>query len=134
MNNEGAALNADAKGIQEAIDALDRDAIDVVNALSPYSGVVQFTGFENLYWEATTGPAYRNISSGAYISEVKKLDAVNYFATDLEDAAKKNWVHQLILKIKILLMAVLLLPMRSWKMQIKWVKRQMMKRQLRSKL
>lgn len=27
-------MNADAKGIQEAIDALDRDAIDVVNALS----------------------------------------------------------------------------------------------------
>ena len=71
MNNEGAALNADAKGIQEAIDALDRDAIDVVNALSPYSGVVQFTGLENLYWETTTGPAYRNISSGAYISEVQ---------------------------------------------------------------
>ena len=89
MNNEGAALNADAKGIQEAIDALDRDAIDVVNALSPYSGVVQFTGLENLYWEATTGPAYRNISSGAYISEVQKLNAVNYFATDLEDAAKE---------------------------------------------
>ena len=43
MNNEGAALDADAKGIQEAIDALDRDAIDAVNNL--YSNVIAFTGY-----------------------------------------------------------------------------------------
>ena len=85
MNNEGAALDADAKGIQEAIDALDRDAIDAVNNL--YSNVIAFTGYEYLSWETTSGSAYRSFPSGAYISEAQKLNAENYFATNLEDAA-----------------------------------------------
>lgn len=62
MNNEGAALDADAKGIQEAIDALDRDAIDAVNNL--YSNVIAFTGYEYLSWETTSGSAYRSFPSG----------------------------------------------------------------------
>ena len=85
MNNEGAALNADAKGIQEAIDALDRDAIDAVNNL--YSNVVAFTGYEYLSWETTSGFTSRSLPSGAYVSEAQKLNAENYFATNLEDAA-----------------------------------------------
>ena len=77
MNNEGAALNADAKGIQEAIDA--------VNNL--YSNVVAFTGYEYLSWETTSGFTSRSLPSGAYVSEAQKLNAENYFATNLEDAA-----------------------------------------------
>ena len=85
MNNEGAALDADAKGIQEAIDALDRDAIEAVNNL--YSNVVAFTGYEYLSWETTSGSTSRSLPSGAYVSEAQKLNAENYFATNLEDAA-----------------------------------------------
>ena len=84
MNNEGAALDADAKGIQEAIDALDRDAIEAVNNL--YSNVVAFTGYEYLSWETTSGSTSRSLPSGAYVSEAQKLNAENYFATNLEDA------------------------------------------------
>lgn len=66
-------------------DALDRDAIDAVNNL--YSNVIAFTGYEYLSWETTSGSAYRSFPSGAYISEAQKLNAENYFATNLEDAA-----------------------------------------------
>lgn len=85
MNNEGAALNADAKGIQEAIDALDRDAIDEVNNL--YYGVVAFTGTEYLQWESTTGIKSDVVNLGAYISESQKLEAETSFANRVKNAA-----------------------------------------------
>ena len=85
MNNEGAALDADAKGIQEAIDALDRDAIDEVNNL--YYGVVAFTGTEYLQWESTTGIKSDVVNLGAYISESQKLEAETSFANRVKNAA-----------------------------------------------
>lgn len=131
MNNEGAALDADAKGIQEAIDALDRDAIDEVNNL--YYGVVAFTGTEYLQWESTTGIKSDVVNLGAYISESQKLEAETSFANRVK-MLQMLWVRQQILRIRILLMVVLLLLMHSWKMQIRWVKQQMQKRRLKSKL